>query len=178
MSARPSARRSAGSCGSSAHVAPGRRALRHGAEPAAAGAQVAQDHERGRAAMKAFVDIRAARGLANRMQVQPPEAGFQSVQAIGSGCGICGSIPADADADHRSGRETRSLVLIFSRWGGNQPIPGRLRPFRAFRHHGKGPPERGRDHSGPCPIIAANPLSFSVRTTTSASGRFTAITCR
>ena len=44
-----------------------RRALLHGAESAAARADIAQDHEGGRAPVPAFADVRTGRALANRM---------------------------------------------------------------------------------------------------------------
>ena len=56
-----------------------RRALRHRAESAAARAQVAQDHERRRAAVKAFMHVRAARRFANRVQIQLPQILLQIV---------------------------------------------------------------------------------------------------
>jgi hypothetical protein len=44
-----------------------RRAFGHGTESAAAGAEIAEDHESGRAAAEAFVKIGTARRLADRV---------------------------------------------------------------------------------------------------------------
>src|SRR4030095_4552869 len=49
----------------------GRLAREHGAEAARTGADVAKDHERGRAVVPALADVRAAGLLADRVQVQP-----------------------------------------------------------------------------------------------------------
>ena len=45
--------------------------LRHRTESAAARAQIAQDHERRRAAVETLMDIGAARGFAHRVEMQP-----------------------------------------------------------------------------------------------------------
>ncbi len=52
------------------HVVLARIGLRHRTEAAAARAVVAQNHERRRAAVEAFVNIGAARRFADRVQVQ------------------------------------------------------------------------------------------------------------
>ena len=54
-----------------------RPALGYGAEPAAAGAGVAQHHERGGALIPALADIRAVGGLTNRVQVERPGKALQ-----------------------------------------------------------------------------------------------------
>ena len=50
--------------------------------------QIAQNHERGRAAMEALVDIRAARRFAHRVQVQRAQIGFQRDAAIRNACAL------------------------------------------------------------------------------------------
>ena len=53
-----------------------------GAEATAARAQVSQNHERGGAAMEAFVDVRAARGFTDGVQIQRTQSGFKPVQGF------------------------------------------------------------------------------------------------
>src|SRR5262249_40169035 len=65
------------------HILLLRAGLGHRAEAAAAGTPVAQDHERRHAAMEALVNVRAARRLANRVQVQLPQTAFQAVERFG-----------------------------------------------------------------------------------------------
>jgi len=55
-------------------------ALRHGAKAAATRADVAQDHERGRLAGEALVNVGATRGLADGMAVAPAQVGLERVQ--------------------------------------------------------------------------------------------------
>ena len=57
-------------------------ALRHRTESAAARAQIAQDHERRRAAVETLVHVRAARRFAHGVQIQPPQLGFQIVDGF------------------------------------------------------------------------------------------------
>ena len=54
-------------------------AFGHGTKAATAGAQVSEDHERRRAAMKAFVHVRAARRLADRVQAARAQLRFQGL---------------------------------------------------------------------------------------------------
>ena len=51
--------------------------LGDGTKAAAARAEVAENHEGGRAAIEAFVDVGAAGGFADRMEVETPEIGFE-----------------------------------------------------------------------------------------------------
>ena len=50
--------------------------------------QIPQDHEGGGAAMEALVDIRAARRLADRMQIQPAQIGFQAMERFEMRAGL------------------------------------------------------------------------------------------
>ena len=60
-------------------VLPGIQLL-HGAKSAAARAAFAQNHEGGRAAMEALVDVRAARRFAHRVQLQLAQSALQVIQ--------------------------------------------------------------------------------------------------
>src|SRR5689334_862774 len=75
-------------------------ALRDGAESAASRAEVAQNHERGRAAGEALVHVRAARRFAHGMQAQPAQARLQIV--------YCGKISV---ACAQPNGEARSRIL-------------------------------------------------------------------
>ena len=54
-------------------------ALRHGTEPAAARAQIPEDHERRRTAIETLMHVGTARGFAHRVKIQATEFGFQIV---------------------------------------------------------------------------------------------------
>ena len=56
-----------------------RRSFGYRAESAAAGAQIPENHESGRAAAPAIVHVRASRGFAHRVQIQPPEFSLEFV---------------------------------------------------------------------------------------------------
>ena len=57
-------------------------ALGHRAESAAARAQVAQDHERRRAAMETFMHVGAARRFAHGVQIQPAKLGLELMDGV------------------------------------------------------------------------------------------------
>jgi len=60
----------------------GMPALGHRAESASARAQVSQDHERRRAAVKTFMHVGAARRFAYRVQIQPAKLGFELMHGV------------------------------------------------------------------------------------------------
>src|SRR6185436_17807360 len=66
-------------------VAPGRHPGLHVAEAAAAGADVAEDHEGRRPALPALTDVRAVRLLADRVQALPSDLGLEP--AVGRATG-------------------------------------------------------------------------------------------
>ena len=56
--------------------------LGYGAKAAASGAEIAEDHERSRAAGEAFVHVGTAGGFADRVEVKTAEFGFQIVDSF------------------------------------------------------------------------------------------------
>ena len=64
-----------------------RAAFLHGAETAAARADVAEDHERGGAPVPAFAHVRAGGALADRMQIQVCDELFQFAIILAHGSG-------------------------------------------------------------------------------------------
>ena len=81
------------------------------AEAAAAGAELAEDHEGGGAAMEALVDIGAARLLADGVEIELAEAAFQVIERFEMGLafarpfgqtGAFGRRSAVADLDERT----------------------------------------------------------------------------
>src|SRR5262249_2167796 len=93
-------------------VRPGRAAVGDGAEATAAGADVAQDHERGGAVLPALADVRAARLLAHRVEVLLAHQRLQAhVARSPGGAHLEPGRLAPRDTERRIGLDDRQCQL-------------------------------------------------------------------
>ncbi len=65
-------------------------AFGYGTETASAGAEIAEDHEGRGTTVEAFVNVRAAGGLADRVEVERAETGLEAVQRFKMRAGAAG----------------------------------------------------------------------------------------
>jgi len=84
------------------------RTLRHRTESAAARAEIAEDHEGRGAAMKAFVEIRAARRFANGMKIQTANLSFERMHGLMMRCTLAKPL-GQAGLRRRSSAELNQL---------------------------------------------------------------------
>ncbi len=156
------------------HVLLGRIPFRHRAESAAARAVVAQNHERGGAAVEAFMDIGAARRFANRVQVQLPQPALQPVQRFEMRARSCAPIPAAghaARAHHRRPPVRRSgpapSLTVSTGRGGTRRFPGRSWLVPGSACPDTAPPARASGCRVPGVSTIGSPLSFRLDAITS-----------
>ena len=137
-------------------VEPGRPAGPDGAEPAGAGAGLAQDHDRGRALVPALPEVRTARLLADGVEVEAPDEAAQVADGLARRDGHLepvrvtppGCRPARRPVDHRRvpghGPSLPTQRRRRPARGQGRPLSGTSGPGRRSRRRSPAPARRTR----------------------------------